>query len=799
MPKHSHPARGFKPPVAKSARAAAATPPDRFSRLAIAAALAVITLAVFWPVQHYDFINLDDPSYASDSPVVRAGLTWPSVHWAFTSKDPYAGNPLTTISYLVDSQLFGVNAAAFHRTNLLLHLVNTVLFFLLLQRLTNLLWPSACVAALFAWHPLHVEAVAWVSARKDLLSAFFWFGAVWFYAGYAQSLGSGHVEKWKTEKPLARPLSHPLTFYLVSLVLFTFGLLAKSTLVTLPFFLLLLDWWPLRRFQFSTLTAQRSAVVRLLLEKVPFAILGLVAGWWVFILQKEGGAIPNFNALSLGDRFANAAVSYVRYIAKLFWPANLAAFYPHPGDWPLWQVVGAALLLVVLTTLAVLCIRRRPYVTVGWFWFLGMLVPVIGLVQIGSHSIADRYTYLPLNGLFLLLVWGAHSLLSNSPAGRRTLGAAALVALLACGVSSSYQLANWRDSETLMKHTLHVTKDNYIAYNNLGFALQRRGELDEAIRCYREALRIKPDNAESFNNLGIVRERQGRPDEAVDNYRSALRIKPDYAEAHNNLGILLQRQGKLDEALRCYREALHSKPNLADAHYNLGLLHERQGKLAAAIESYREAAQCQPYHAEANNNLGALLQQEGRLDEAVACFAQALRARPDFAEAHFNLGIILEHQGWKDRAIACYTAAVRCKPGFAEAHFNLANSLARQGEMEKAIKHHQEAARLKPDWVDALNNLAWILATYPDARFRNGPQAVDLAIRAVELTRTNYPAALDTLAAAYAETGRFNDAAATAKQAIRLAESLREKPLVDEFAARLQLYENSRPFHTSSK
>jgi tetratricopeptide (TPR) repeat protein len=864
--------------------------------------LVVASFVVYGSVARHDFVNFDDDDYVYENPEVRRGLTQEGFLWAFRSIRENNWHPLTWLSHMVDVHLFGLNAGAHHVVNLLLHILNSLLLYRVLRGMTGAVWRSGMVAALFALHPLHVESVAWVSERKDVLSTLFFMLTLWAYGRYA---------------------TRPSWFrYVPVFLLLGLGLMAKPMLVTLPFVLLLLDFWPLERFHpWKRMTAaatesvpdegkgrQGTTGLRLILEKLPLFGLVAASSAVTFVAQKEGGAMRLTDVVPVGDRISNALVSYVVYIGKMLWPTRLAVFYPYNEalPWTLWM--SAAIALVGISVMVVWASRRWRYLFVGWFWYLGILVPVIGLVQVGSQSMADRYTYVPLIGLFVMAVWGAADIAAGSRRGRTILSASAGILLLSCMVGTWFQVGHWRNSRTLFEHALKVTEDNEVAHNNLGNALEREGSLDEAIAHYQEALRIDPEFAPAHNNLGIVFARKGDPDravahlravlrthpgfapgynnlgkvladqgkweeaialyrealrihpqfveahnnlgialdeqgngeQAIAHYQTALRIKPDHAEAHNNLGMALADQGKDDEAIAHYEQALRLKPDLADAHYNLGIMMTRQDKTEEAIAHYQQTLRIDPKYAEAHYNLGILLDRQDRLDEATKHYGEAVRIHPDYAEAHNNLGIAWVRQGKPDQAIAHFRAALRVHPEDgriqgnlqillkAREHYNRGAVLARQGETDEAMAHfraalrlnaaypeariglalllsqrgrfdeavvsYQEALRLKPDDLNACNNLAWIRATHPDPKLRDGAEAVELAERASELRNEKDPNLLDTLADAYAEAGRFDEAVATTQEAISLATSRGPKELVAQLEKRLESYKRGRPY-----
>jgi len=618
------------------------------SRLALMVCLFLIvtTVAVFWHLQHHEFVNYDDDLYVTENRHVQAGLTAESVIWAFTTSHATNWHPLTWLSHMSDYELYGLNPKGHHLSNLLFHVVSTILLFLVFRRMTGALWRSSLVAALFALHPLHVESVAWVSERKDVLSTFFWMLTMWTYLRYVED-----------------PRLHR---YLLVFFTFSAGLMSKPMLVTLPFVLLLIDYWPLGRFQieqsgdagtskkdqWGAFRCEKQHVFYLIWEKVPFFALSAVSSIVTFLAQQKGGAVSSLVAYPLSIRIVNALVSYVGYMGKTVWPHGLAVFYPHPDKMlPMWQVAAAGLSLVLISVIVIRVARRFPYVPVGWLWYLGTLVPVIGLVQVGSHAMADRYTYIPLIGLFIIPVWGLFDLGARWLCGRVVLTISTVGVLSAFMIATWLQVGHWKDSITLFEHALDVTANNPVAHNNLGIALELQGKVDAGVAHYSEALEIKPDFAEAHNNLGSALDAQGRLDEAAIHYSKALQIKPDFAEAHNNWGGVLDAQGKVNEAMAHYSEALRIKPDFIEAHNNLGIALARQGKVDEAMAHYSEALEIKPDFAEGHNNLGIVLAVKGNLSEAVVHFCEAIRLQPTYAEAHKNLGFAYWLLGDMDSAL----------------------------------------------------------------------------------------------------------------------------------------------------
>ena len=601
---------------------------SRFSVWLVAALLVLVTIALYWPATGHDFVNYDDPSYVTANPHVQGGLSWEGVRWAFSNPVCCNWHPLTVLSHMLDCQVFGLKPWGHHLTNVLLHAFNAVLVFVLLQQMTGARWRSLLVAALFAVHPLRVESVAWVAERKDVLSGFFGLLALIFYARYAcqRSIVEGREPK---ALPLPAPGPWPAAFdYVLGLFFLGLGLMSKPMLVTWPFVMLLLDYWPLGRLRLTTVRA-------LVAEKLPFFLAAAVFSGVTFAVQKQGGAV--IGSASFTNRVANALVSYCRYLGKLFWPADLAVFYPRVNHWPVAAVAATALLLAVLSVAATALRRSHSYVLVGWLWFLGTLAPVIGLVQVGGQSMADRYSYVPSIGILLMLVWGAHEL---SCAWRyQCVGAMAITAAtgLLCAGLTRQQLRHWKDSETLFRHALGVTENNYLAHTSLGAALHTKGQIDEAFSHYQEAINLKPDYALAHNNLGTALARKGQADEAISQFQQALRLKPDCAEAYYNLGSTLAERGQTDKAISQFQEALRLKPDNADAHYNLAVVLFGRRQTNEAISEFQKAIHLKPDDADAHNNLGIALASKGQVDEAISQYQKALRLKPDYAEARNNL------------------------------------------------------------------------------------------------------------------------------------------------------------------
>ncbi len=709
----------------------------KLNRLHISMLLVIVVLAVYWPVRGYDFVNVNDFEYVTRNAHVINGLSWANVTWAFKSQVAGNWHPLTLLSHMLDCQWYGVNAGAHHFTSVLLHMANTVLLFWVLLRITGKkeepnsnLWPCALVAALFALHPLRVESVVWISERKDVLCAFFFLLTIGAYVRY--------VEKSK------------VGWYTLSLLFFAFGLMSKPMLVTLPCVLLLLDYWPLGR----------TGMVKLLLEKIPFFLLTVVLSVVTFLVQKSVGAVGALEKLPVTARLANAMVSYARYLSKTVWSDSLSALYPIPDGWAAWQVGGAVILFVGLSLLAIWSVRRRKYLFVGWFWFAGMLVPVIGLIQVGQQAMADRYTYLPSIGLFMAVVWGLDEFFSFW--GKRfLLVILGVILTVGCIATTAVQVRYWRDTQTLIQRTVDVTGKNPRANALLGTTLANLGKPEEAVVYLERAVQDKPDFAEAHGDLAMVLAKLGKIDEAKKSYETALRLKSSLPLAHYGLANILSREGQLDEAISHYDEAVRLKTNFAEAHASLAALYYKQGKNEAAALGYTTALKYKPSLSTAHMGLATLLNEQGKPDLAFDHYVQVLRANPNIADAHYQLSVIL----------------------------NVRHDSA------GAIEHLERVVKLSPDMIPALNSLAWSRAADHDPKLRNGTEALGLARRAAKLTREENPAILDTLAVAFAETGRFEEAAQVAETAIQEARAGEQKDLAGEIESHLKLFLAKKPYH----
>ena len=701
--------------------------------IGLALCLAAASLAVFWPVFSNDFVGYDDPIYVADNYHVKTGLTWANLGWAWTTG--YAANwhPLTWISHMIDVELFGLNPAGHHATSLVLHTANALLLFLLLVRLTRAPGASFFVAALFALHPLHVESVAWISERKDVLSAFFFFLTLLAYTNYAKATGEQRMANGKPAHVQPSPVAgrrspFALGWYFLALALFAMGLMSKPMLVTVPCVLLLLDIWPLGRVPAGALLSHRTWLFRLALEKVPFFCLAIISSIVTVLVQREGHAVDL--VLPGGLRAVNVVVSYTKYLSKAFWPRHLAAYYPHPAafsaQWPVWAVGLAALGLGAISVVAVRRLSRQPWLGVGWAWYLGTLAPVIGLVQVGSQAMADRYTYIPLIGIFMIVAWGTKEIFGCGRVSR-CLPFIAICALLACGIVSRRQAGFWRNKRALFEHAAAVTSNNAMAHSCLG---------------------------------------------------------ADYAE-----------NGDFKRAVEEFQTALTTAPWLADAHQGLGAVWESLGKTNEAIREYRAAADLRPWYNLPHKRLAAVYWALGQPSNALWHCSEAVRLMPEDFQERINLGGMFWGGGRREDAARQYRIAVNLYPGRPVGHYNLGFALSGLGRLGEAEREFAEAVRLDPDYREALAKLARLLATGPAPELRNGVEAVRLAEHACQLSGNkdlNLRAILD---AAYAESGRFADAMAAAEQTRELALAAGNRDGAAAADWRLARYRQGRPLH----
>ena len=692
--------------------------------LVICAALVLVAVVAYEPLRLNDFIDFDDSQYIKENQHIKNGLTQDSIAYAFSFTKIVYWMPLSWLSHALDCQLFDLKAGMHHLTSLLLHIANALLLFAVFKRATGSLWKSFFVAALFALHPVNVDSVAWIAERKNILSTFFWMLTMLAYVYYAEKPG--------------------ILRYLLIVAAFILGLMSKPMLATLPFVLLLLDYWPLKKFV-------RGQILWTVLEKLPLFILAAGSMYMSSMSFKDPSYLP---PVPMGLRIANALVSYVKYVLKLVWPTDLSILYPYPVHIPLWQTVAALVLLAAGFAAVVQFRGRLPYLVTGWLWYVGTLVPVSGISQIGLWpAMADRWAYVPFVGFFLIIVWGVADLFD----GRQQKTSPVVLGtswLLILGVLTGIQLHYWRNSLTLFEHSLAVTENNYIMHRILGRSLQSQNRSDEAIAQYLQAIQICPNDAEAYKDLGYTLCKQGKWDEAIAPLRKAVQVDPKLAEAQHSLGYALYSLGKLDEAAVHFWLAIKFKQDYPEAYYNLANILSAQGKPDEAIACYRKAIQIRPDYAGAYNNLGITLQSQGRLDDAVNHFRLALKINPQYGEAYNNLANALHSQGKLDEAISCYRQALQTKPNTAQIHYNLGVALSEQGRLDEAVKCYERAA---------------------------------------ELTKYEDIAILETLAAAYAAAGQLDRAINIMQTAINLVVAAKNNELADNLRKQLEIYKQSKP------
>ena len=698
-------------------------------RILICLFLITLTFLTYSQVLDYEFLNLDDDQYVTENTHIIKGFNYKFVIWAFTQF--YASNwhPLTWLSHMLDFEVYGLDPLGHHLTNLTFHIFNILLLFGVLLKMTGRVWRSAFVAFLFALHPLNVESVAWIAERKNVLSGFFFFLTLWAYLHY--------LEKKQ--------------YYWIIFLFFGLGLMAKPMLVTLPFLLLLLDFWPLKRLRLGEIDSLESGINkgvslgRLITEKGPLFILVIGSSVITYFAQREGGAVISNEFRSFYSIAANALVSYVEYLRKMLWPRDLSVFYPHLGDGIAeWKALTCGIFLALVTILIVRFIRKVPYLTVGWFWYLGTLVPVIGIVQVGEQSMADRYTYLAMIGVFICIAWGIPELIKN----QKILSVMAAIYIVLLTVTTWGQIKYWKNSITLFEHAISINENEtpnfVIAYNNLGHALLTENRFQEAIVKFQRAIKINPNYSKPQNNLGSAFSELKKYDQSIKHYQQAIKIEPNYAEAFNNLAKALRQTGKINESIVYFKEAIRLKKNYGDAYFNLGVTLSQQGQIgeaivqyqkaleinsnfvmahnnlasllaqrkdiAGAIRHYKEAINIDPEFAQAHNNLGSTLGGQGKIEEAIIYLNEAIRLKKDYDDAYFNLGITLSQQGQIGEAIGLYQKALEINSKFVMAHNNLASLLAQSKDIAGAIRHYKEAINIDPEFAQAHNNLGSTLA-----------------------------------------------------------------------------------------
>jgi tetratricopeptide (TPR) repeat protein len=719
--------------------------PDRKTFFTVAILIVFAVAFAYWQVHSFEFNNYDDVLYVTGNDTVKRGLTAEGIVAAFTG--PMAANwhPLTMVSHMLDVELFGLNAGAHHLVNVCFHLANSLLLFWVMLKMTRRMWPSAAVALIFAVHPLHVESVAWVAERKDVLSAFFGILTLWAYARYA-----------------ARSR---IADYLLVVFFLAAGLLSKPMLVTWPILLFLFDYWPLCRLPFSPEANEsfpRQPLRRVVLEKIPLLLLALASSVATIVAQSGVRAVAPLDHFPLSVRLANAIVSYTRYIAKTLWPLDLSFHYEHAGLWPLPIVIAALVLLLILSAAAITSARRFPWLPVGWLWFLVSLVPVIGLVQVGGQAMADRYMYLPLIGLSIIAAWGVQEFVRSDL--KFFIGAVGLIVALALTLLTRAQAQHWRTSETLYAHGLQRNWNSATAHRLLARTLSERGDQMGAIRHYSEAVRVLPHDELLHYNLGIVLIQIG-----------------DIARATNHLATSLQ-----------------FNPTNTSTRVHLARCFSMMGQRDPAISNCVQVLKAEPHDYLTRIFLGHLYLEDKRTQPAMDCFAEAVRQRPDSAEAQDAYGVGLLKTGSVSDAIPRLREATKLNPSFAPAHRHLAQALLAQGNARDAITSYQKAIDARPNFAEAMNDLAWLLATHPDDTVRNGKQAVEVATRACDLTKYQQPVPLITLAAAHAEAGHYDEATALLQRATAIAQNAQVEHVVKQAEEVSASIRNRKPYRSQT-
>jgi tetratricopeptide (TPR) repeat protein len=778
--------RRTAPRAAAAAAAAAAeqlpeqhaAPARRHARrdLVLAALLiGAITLIVYGRAVGFEFVSFDDPLYLEQCPQIKPGLSAAGISWAFTGEHLCNWHPLTTLTYLAEYQFAGFKPWVYHLDNVILHVADAVLLLVILSQMSGgAIWRSALVAALFALHPLHVESVAWVSERKDVLSMLFFLLTLAAYMRYVRRGG------WKG--------------YLLVAVTLACGLMSKPMLVTLPLVLLLLDCWPLKR---------QARWTKLVLEKAPLLAMSAASSVVTFLIQRECGAVATFEGVPLSLRLSNVAVAYCTYLLKMLWPTRLAAFYPFNADTQTWPLALAA--LCAITLLALWQFRRRPYLAVGWAWYLIMLVPVIGLVQVGEQMIADRYTYIPLIGVFIIVAWGGWELLARLPRARAIAMMTSAAVVGALSIVTYVQAGYWRNTETLFAHAARVVPNNHNAHLALGDAYAHRHESDRALAEYLEGARIKPFSYEAQSRLAVLymeRKEYANAEMAIGKAVVVLRQlragrhlehDPRYVETQYNLGVIRMQQDDIAAATPLIEQAARNDPQRATYVAAVALLRNKQARHDEAAAEARRAIELDGNDVSAWGALATASIDLGKLEDAAHAFDELLRLTPDDMAARLELSGVLARLNRRDEAMKQLEEAVRRAPTQPLPHFRLGVLLQVGGRLEEASAQYRQAIALDPQSA-ARNNLAWILATARDANLRNGAEAVRLAESVRAQLKTESPETLDTLAAAYVEAGEFSKAVETAREAIALADSAGNTKLAEAIRQRLSLYEKNQPY-----
>lgn len=772
-------------------------PSDRLRELILlGAVLFSATVVVFWPVLNHEFVNYDDPDYVTDNDWVKRGLTWEGAKWAFTTGHASNWHPLTWLSHMLDVRLFGVTPGAHHAVSVLFHAANSVLVLLWLWRMTGAVWRSAMVAALFALHPLHVESVAWVAERKDVLSAFFGLLCLMAYNAYAQAGANDRTPPSPPLSPVepARGRRKSKTAYTLTFLFLALGLMSKPMLVTWPLLMLLLDFWPLKRLGPTTAGIQWPRLKLLIAEKIPFLLLVCTSCWVTLAVQQ--GAMSTIEGLPIGERLGNSFITCVAYLKQTFWPAGLAVFYPFTQPLTVSQWIVPAVIVLTISGLTLLSARRQPIAFVGWFWYLVSLIPVIGIVQVGAQARADRYTYLPLIGIFILLVWPAAQLLRLRDCPRfisRTLGFLVIVTM---ALTTRNQLRHWQDSGSLFAHAASVTQENFIAWAGLGIVEYRRGNYEQAGLNLTKALEYAPSRKPMDQirfYLGATLQKQGRGRDALALLEQAKTLGELKPERDYRLGLSLLEAGRIEEAEYALQQACEARPDNPDFSLGLAALLTQQGRMADAGLLLTNIASHNPQMWLAHRSLANFLMQQGRPQEAEASYAKAVALAPKDPNLKQEYARCLVASGKLEPARHELEQALELSPHDPQTCFELAEVLSTQGRARQAVVYYEQAIQAATNHLPALNNLAWLLATHPDHSLRNGERAIELAERACHLTDWKQAILMGTLAAAYAEAGRFSDAAAMAERARSRARESGQEVVAQRNEDLIKLFQSGKP------
>lgn len=744
--------------------------------LLISAGLVLLIAAAFEPLRHNEFIAYDDNDYITENPHVTSGLTQQSIRWAFTSRRASNWHPLTWLSHMLDVELFGLYPPGHHLHNLLLHTASTLLLFGLLYKMTGSVWCSAFVAMVFGIHPLRVESVAWASERKDVLSMLFFMLTVAAYLYYVKHPG--------------------ICRYLLVLVSFALGLMAKPMLVTLPVVLILLDVWPLGRADRTSRQAHRKSILRLIVEKIPLILMVGASCFITYAVQKAGGSV---SAIDLQTRIFNALYSYLAYIGKIFWPGNLAVLYTFPGPtYPVWRPLTASIFLIILTAVALHHYSRKSWIFTGWFWYIITLIPVIGIIQVGNQSMADRYTYLPSVGFLIALTWSAAHVSSKWRYQKVILGIFSTLAAIGMVIGTRNQTGYWKDSISLFEHTLAITKYNAVIHNNLGWVLWKKGNDKEAFEHLQKSLQYSPEFASANINMALLLAKRNEYDKAMDYLHKVLKKNPGNCQANYNLALILIDLKQYDQASKYLLATLRNTRDDPDVYYNMGIILDTQNKKEEAIAAYKQAIGLNPDHYQAMNDLGAIIYRQGAYREAADYFRQSLKINPDYVQACSNLALAFQKLNLHEESISYSLKVLETEPENPDAWLNLAVSQEALRQLQSASDSYQKAIQFDPNSIAALNNLAWLSATHPHAQFYNPAQAILLADRACSLTSYQDAGILDTLSAAYAADGKFKEAVQTAQRAAEIASSAGKQDMAKEISKRLDLYKTRNSYVETS-